>query len=293
MARKIYSGVDVVGAKVINLADPSAATDAVNLQYLQAFVRGLRWKEPVRAASTANVTIASPGASIDGVTLAANDRVLLKNQSTGSQNGIYVWNGAAVPMTRALDADSSAEVVGASVLVTEGSTLANKQFNQTTEPVTLDTTALTWVEFGGGGTAYTAGNGLTGSTTFSVLSNGTSIDVSASGVKIADAAGGAGLTVAAGILAVGAGTGILVAADAVSVDTSVVVRKYAAAIGNGSLTTIPVAHSLGTRDITFTIYNATTYEVVDTDATITDTNTLTLVFPTAPTSGQFRVVVHA
>lgn len=260
MPKKQYGGMDVVGAKVINLGDPSAGTDAVNLQTLQAQVRGLRWKEPVRAASTANVTLASPGASMDGVTLAANDRVLLKNQTTASENGIYVWTASGSALTRALDADSAAELTGASVMVTEGTANANKQFNQTADAITLGTTSLTWVEFGGGSTPYTAGNGLTLS--------GQDFNV-------------------------GAGTGILVAADSVGIDTSVVVRKFAAAIGNGALTTIPVAHNLGTRDITYTIYNATTFEVVDTDATITDTNTLTLVFPTAPTSGQFRVVVHA
>lgn len=259
MARKMYGGVDLVGAKAINVADPSAATDAVNLQYLQAFIRGLRWKEPVRAASTANVTLASPGTTLDGVTLVAQDRVLLKNQTTGAENGIYIWTASGSALTRALDADSAAELVGASVLVTEGTTNANKQFNQTTEPITLGTTALTWVEFGGGGTSYTAGNGLT--------LTGATFDV------------------------VG-GTGITVAADLVSIDTSVVTRKFAMAIGNGALTSIPVAHNLGTRDITFQIYNATTFEVVDADATITDTNTLTLVFPTAPTAGQFRVVVQ-
>lgn len=260
MPKKQFGGLDVVGSKVINLADPSAGTDAVNLQTLQSQVRGLRWKEPVRAASTGTVTIASPGASLDGVTLAANDRVLLKNQSTGSENGIYVWTASGSALTRALDADSAAELVGASVLVTEGTANANKQFNQTVEPITLGTTALTWAEFGGGSTPYTAGSGLTLS--------GQDFNV-------------------------GQGTGIIVAADAVSIDTAVVVRKYASAIGNGSLTTIPVAHNLGTRDITYKIYNATTFEFVDTEATATDANTLTLVFPTAPTSGQYRVVVHA
>lgn len=263
MAKKQFGGLDVVGGKVINLGDPSASTDAVNLQYLQAFVRGLRWKEPVRAASTANVTLATPGATMDGVTLVSGDRVLLKNQTTASQNGIYVWTGASSLLTRALDADSGAEVVGASVLVTEGSTNANKQWNQTTEPITIDSTSQTWVEFGGGGTAYTAGNGLTGSTTFSVLADPV------------------------------AGGGISVSAAGVKVDPNVVVRKYAANIGNGSLTTIPVVHNLGTKDITYSIQVVSTGEFVDTDATATDTNTLTLVFPTAPSSGQYRVVVHA
>ena len=99
MPKKQFGGLDVQGSKVINLADPSAGTDAVNLQTLQAQVRGMRWKEPVRAASTGTVTLASPGASLDGVTLVANDRVLLKNQSAGAETGIYVWTAAGSALT--------------------------------------------------------------------------------------------------------------------------------------------------------------------------------------------------
>ena len=68
------------------------------------------WKAPVRAASTTSVTTTAPGATIDGVALAANDRVLLKDQATPAQNGLWVWNGAAVAMTRTVDADATGEL---------------------------------------------------------------------------------------------------------------------------------------------------------------------------------------
>lgn len=108
-------------------------------------------KDSVRVASTANVTISSPGSTIDGVTMATNDRVLLKDQSTGSQNGIYVWNGAASAMTRATDFDASTKVQPNVVIgVQEGTANADKQFQLTTNaPITLGTTALTFAEFGG------------------------------------------------------------------------------------------------------------------------------------------------
>lgn len=259
MAKKFYGGIDVVNQRVINVADPSASTDAANKQYVDGMVNGLAWKQPVRAATTANITL-SGTQTIDGVLLVAGDRVLVMNQTTASGNGIYVVASGA--WTRSADADSAAELLNATVYVSEGTVNADKAYTQTTNaPITVGTTSLTFAQVGGGGgTTYTAGNGLT-------LTGNT--------------------------FAVGAGTGITVGATTVGVDTAVVVRKYAAAIGNGSLTTIAVAHGLGTRDITYTIYNASTYEVVDTDAVITDTNTLTLTFATAPTSGQFRVVVHA
>ena len=97
------------------------ANSLVSKEYVDAVKVGLDFKDSVRAASTANVTVSGPGAAIDGVTLSSNDRVLLKNQSTASENGIYVFNGAASALTRATDADSSDEVTaGLFTFVEEG-----------------------------------------------------------------------------------------------------------------------------------------------------------------------------
>lgn len=93
---KFSNGIDLSGQRIQNVASASAATDAVNKQDLDNAIRGLAWKQEVRAASTANLSITAPGATIDGVAMVSGDRVLLKNQSTPSENGIYVWNGAAV-----------------------------------------------------------------------------------------------------------------------------------------------------------------------------------------------------
>lgn len=79
------------------------------------------WKTAVRFASNSNVTIAAPGANIDGVAAAIGDRVLLPSQTTASEKGIYVYNGAAVPMTRATDADTTTKLpIGTAVMVTDG-----------------------------------------------------------------------------------------------------------------------------------------------------------------------------
>lgn len=294
MAKKFLNGVDLNSQRIVNLADPSSATDATTKQYVDNLINGLNWKPAVRAATTTNGTLASAyanGSVIDGVTLATGNRILIKNQTTQTENGIYTVNASGAP-TRAVDADTAAELVNATVYVSEGTTLADSQWTQTANaPITVGTTNLQFAQTGGG-SGVTAGNGLTGTTTFSVLANGTSIDVSASGVKIADAAGGAGLTVAAGILAVGAGTGITVAADSVALDTAVAVRKFAATIGNASSTSIAVTHNLGTRDITWSVQDATTFAFYDTDGVATDANNLTLSFATAPASNSLRVTVH-
>lgn len=103
-------------------------------------------KRSVRAASTADVTIASPGSTIDGVTMASGDRVLLKDQSTGADNGIYSWNGAATPMTRTRDADQTAEITaGLLIMVEEGTVNHDHTFVLVTNnPITIGSTSLSF-----------------------------------------------------------------------------------------------------------------------------------------------------
>lgn len=279
--------IDLNGNKIVNVADPSAGTDAVNLNYVVNYVNGRQYKEPVRAASTANVTLSAPGASIDGVTLTSGDRVLLKNQTTGSQNGIYVWNGSAVAMTRAADADTSAEVKpGLTMMVTEGSTNADKEFMLTTDgTITLDTTVLTFTQVNAGGTSYSAGNGLSlTSTTFAVVpkaSGGLSVD--SGGVFLASTVAGNGLTLTSGVLAVVGDSTMTVAADQIGVDTSNVARWRSATAGNGSATTLTLTHNLGNRNVLAQAIDATTYEEIECKIVRATTNTVTFEFNTAPT----------
>jgi hypothetical protein len=149
MARKIGNGLDLSNQKITNLADGTSPTDAATKQQLDAAVRGLTWKAGVRAGSTANVTLSAPGATLDGVTLATNDRILLKNQTTASQNGIWVWTGSAVALVRAVDADSSSELVNATVTVAEGTVNADTTWTQTANsPISVDTTSLAFASVG-------------------------------------------------------------------------------------------------------------------------------------------------
>jgi hypothetical protein len=115
--------------------------------YAAIAASGSRWKDPVRAATTVNGTLASSfenGDTIDGVTLATGDRILLKNQTTGSENGIYTVNASGAP-SRTADADSGTELVNAAVLVSEGTANADKLFVCTTNaPITVGSTSLTF-----------------------------------------------------------------------------------------------------------------------------------------------------
>lgn len=296
MARVVLNGLDLNGKNVSNMADGVSPADAVTLQQVQAFIRGLDWKDSVRAASTANITVASAlinGLSMDGVSLATGNRVLLMNQTAPAENGIWVVaaSGAA---SRATDADSSAEVTpGMAVSVEEGTANGDKAFMLTTNgPITLGTTGLTFSPLGGGGSAYTAdGNGIElVSTTFSLELDGTSLSKSAAGLRIGSAAAGAGLVEASGILAVGAGNGITVAADTVLVDPSIVARKFSA---DCVVTTNPqtFTHNLNTKDVTVQVRRNSDDVLVETDVIAASVNTVSVNFGSAPSAAQYRVTV--
>ena len=248
--------------QITGLAAPTNGTDAANKDYVDGAVAGISWKNEVRVATTANGTLASAfanGQTVDGTVLATNDRILIKDQSTQSEHGIYIVNSSGAP-TRATDADSAAEIYGAAVFVTNGTANGGKRFVCSTQaPITLGSTSITFAQFDAGA-VYTAGNGLTLSTNdFNV----------------------------------GAGTGISVAADSVSIDTAVVVRKYSTSIGDGSTTAIAVTHGLGTKDVQVQLRQNSDDALVVADVVATSTSQVTINFATAPAASAIRVTVFA
>lgn len=269
------------------VAAPSAASDIARLQDVQDAVAGVNWKDSVRAATTANGTLATAfanGQVVDGVTLVTGDRILLKNQTTASENGIYTVNASGAP-TRATDADTGAEILQAAMMVEEGTTNADTAWVCTTNgTITLGATSLSFVQFGGGST-YTAGNGLT------LSGNQFNVGTASAGRIVVNADD---IDLASGVATPGT-------YDSVTVDTygrvtagssNSRMRRVAGSVGNGSATSFTVTHSLGTQDVMVQVYRvASPFDVVLTDIEMTDANNVTVRFAVAPSTNQFRVVV--
>jgi hypothetical protein len=260
MTKKIFADFDFQSvSKVVNLPTPSASGDAAPKSYVDSLVEGLAWKDSCRVATQSNLNLASPGATIDGITMASQDRVLVRAQSTASENGIYVWNGASTAMTRSLDATTFAELEQAVTTVEEG-TSASTTYRQDQVNGTIGSSSVSWVTFG---TSAPAASETT-----------------------------AGIAELATQAETDAGTDDLRIVTPLKLATwSGRIKKFSVSIGDGSATSYTVTHNLASRDVHVTIYNASTYDEVFTDVTHATTNTLTIVFATAPSSNAYRVVV--
>lgn len=143
--------LDFGNQKGVNLGTPTANGDVTNKSYVDGLISALpsayKYRN-VHVATTANVDLSNPGtATFDGHTLTSGDRVLVWQQTTTSQNGIYVFNGSGSAMTRATDSDAWYELTGTLVYVDQGTTYGDKRFYCTSNTGgTLGTTAVVYVQ---------------------------------------------------------------------------------------------------------------------------------------------------
>lgn len=279
------AAVNLNGQRITNLANPTVSTDAASKSYVDSTAQGLSPKPTARAATTAalpantysngaagvgsTLTATANGVlTIDSYAPALNDLVLIKNEATAANNGLYYvstlgTSGVPYVLTRHVDMDQSTEFGGGFIAVENvGSANANSLWLcNVANAITVGTTSVTF-------TQLNASTTITGSNGVQVSAN------VASGV----------------VLAAG---GVLVGASGFYLDTTIATRKYAVTFGDGSTTSYTITHNLGTQDVVATIYNAATpFAEVDCDVSHATVNTLTLAFAVAPASNSLRVVVH-
>ncbi|HEY1034631.1 MAG TPA: hypothetical protein VGE09_06590 [Pseudoxanthomonas sp.] len=247
-------------ARILNLPDGVDPQHPVTVAQLRAAIEGISWKTAVRVSTQGNVNLASPGASTDGITMATSDRVLVRAQTDATQNGIYVWNGAATPMTRSLDASTFAELEGAAVTVQEGSD-AGVTYRQTAVNGTIGSNNISWTTFGTAApSASESVAGVVELATQGEVNTGTD-------------------TVRAVTPATLAGATFLP-------------KKYSTTFGDASNNTYTLTHNLGTRDVQVTVYDAASpYEEVAVDVEHATTNTVEVSMAAAPGVNALRAVV--
>lgn len=263
MAKEVRTNLDFLSvSKVVNLPTPTGAGDAATKGYVDSTVEGLAWKDSVRVSTQANVNLASPGATIDGITMATNDRFLARSQTAGAENGIYIWNGAATPATRAPDASTAAELEQAVVTVEEG-TSAGATYRQTVVNLTLDTTTVTWTNFGtAAGAASESTAGILEIATQGETDTGSDDARAVTPAKLAAWSGRP--------------------------------KRYATDVGDGSATQYTITHNLNTRDVVAMVRrNSGNYDEVLCDIEVLTVNTVRLTFAAAPSSNLFRCIVLA
>jgi hypothetical protein len=314
----------------IKISDPTEAAHAATKNYVDAARSGLDVKASVKVATTATVNLSTDvdaGSVIDGYTLVAGDRILIKDQGVGGvahvDNGIYVVAASGAP-ARADDANENAEVTaGLFTFVEQGTDNGDSGWVlATNNPITIGSTALLFTQFSGTG-QITAGDGLSktgntlnindddvtiyvdGNDDLAVKSSATAGQVLRSmgsgtaewgALDLADSdattnllpinRGGTSASTAAGARASLAETSLSGMTSATPV-----VGRVTYQVLSGSSTSYTVTHNFGTRNVVVQVFDSATYETVFTDVTRTSTDSVTIGFAVAPTSGAYTAVI--
>jgi hypothetical protein len=305
------------------VATPTDAAHIATKGYVDAARQGLDVKQSVRVATTAPINLATDleaGSTIDGVTLVAGNRVLVKDQSTATENGIYVAvaSGAA---SRSSDANGTADTgelkPGTFTFVEEGSTHSDKGFVVSTNgTITIDSTSIAWTQFSGAG-SFTAGDGLSqsGNTiNVNVTANRTAITADAidiastyvgqssittlgtittgvwNGTDVAVADGGTGSSTAAGART---NLGIVTSAGTSTTSTPALARiaKQACAASAAGTSSTTVTHLFNSSDVIVQIYEVSSGATVIGDIVRTNADTVTVTLLGTITAGDYVIVV--
>lgn len=299
--------VDVGNSRIIGVATPQLGTDAANKDYVDNAITGLDWKSSVNLLSSSNIALTglTNTLTIDGhAALDSGDnnlyRILLINQSTSSENGIYTYtdDGVNYTLVRSSDADTYQELINSSVFVTEGTVYGNTGWVQTNHYLT-SFSGQSWSQFSGAG-AYSAGAGLgqTGTSFFvNVAANG-GIEIDSDALQLKAGIAGNGLTYTTGVLAVGGTTDrITVGSDSIDIASTYVGQNSITTVGTigtgtwqGTIVS-PTYGGTGTNNGSKTITlggNLETSGAFNTTLTVTGATNVTL-----PTSGTLATLSGA
>lgn len=306
----------------ISVAEPTSASHAATKNYVDAARSGLDVKQSVRAATTAAGTLSSSfanGSVIDtNVTLVTGDRILIKDQVTASENGIYTVNASGAP-TRATDFDSNAEVTpGAFTFVEEGTANADSGWVLTNNgTVNVGVTGLTFAQFSGAG-QITAGAGLTktgntldvGGTANRITVNTDTVDIASTYVgqtsittlgtiatgtwnatAITVAKGGTNATTESGARTNLASAAAEATGRTTSTPSLARVAKQGCAASSSGVSTTTVTHNFGTADVMVQVYEVSTGATVIGDTTRSNGNTVSVVLYGTIAANDYTIVV--
>lgn len=285
--------LDADGYKITSLGTPTADGDAANKAYVDSVAQGLDVKASVHVATLVAGTLATSfenGDVIDGHTLQTGNRILIKNQADPKENGIYVVNATGAP-TRAVDADTDAELTKGSFVFVENGSQISTGWTLSTVTGALDATGSvrTFTQFSGAG-LIDAGNGLTkNGNILDVVGTADRITVNADSVDIASTYVGQASIDTVGTLTTGTweadtvaieygGTGATTAAGAktnLGFMTRVTGLNPELTPSSGVVTWV-VTHNLGTKHVIVQVYETDFDDAVEVDVERTNTNQITL-----------------
>ena len=287
------ANLDANDQKIIGLADPQDPQDAANKRYVDNAISGLDWKQAVNLLVDSNISdLTNMAGTYDGHAVTTSDvgyRFLLTGQSTASENGIYVASlvSGNLSLSRADDADTYEELVGAAVFVMEGTQYGNTSWVQSNHYL-ASFTGQDWSQFSGSGSVV-AGSGILVDgleVSFSPTSDG---GLNSNGsIKLAT---DSGLSTSSSGLQVNVGTGLEVDGNTVYFASGYGVRKYSETIGDNSNTSFNITHNFNTQDVVVSVYVASNKAEIIADVVHTHHDYVTVSFAVAPTLNEYRVVV--
>lgn len=298
--------VNMNSQKITSLADGTSASDAASWGQVQALSAGLDAKQSVHAASTTNGTLATAfenGDNLDTITLTTGDRILLKDQTSTNENGIYVVAASGAP-TRATDMDSWSEVPGAYTWVERGAVNGDTGWVCTVDQAgTINSDTIAWTLFSAA-TQLDAGNGLikTGGI-FAVGGTANRIDVSADAVDISTSYVGQSSITTLGTITTGTWTATDIAvadggtgsSTASGARTNLVAAGYFSSATHSAGTTITITqatHGLrASRGLVVQAQVDSSGDVVECDVSVATSGDVTLTFTASQSSNTIRTTI--